>query len=607
MALDIKTPAAVYQSLLESLFTRKGSVTLGTYENSVVLYDSFKKQWSLFYRPLRIYIAYDLHAVANVLHAVEQDVRINHLHAAGFVAYEAGPGFDPALTVRSPGGFPLVWFGVYREPEPVSLEPLPPDNLPVIPWEPSVSESEYRRSFHKIKEYIRAGHTYQVNYSFRLRAPFSRDPWPLFVQMVHSQDYGYGAFVNTEAWTVCSASPELFFTLEGGELISRPMKGTAPRGLQHTDDTEQATRLALSEKNRAENVMIVDMVRNDMGQIANNASLQVSDLFLVEKYPTLWQMTSTVRCGTQADMSRVFHALFPAASITGAPKVRTMQIIAELESTPRRIYTGTIGFLSPENRAQFNVAIRTVLLDRHSNTAEYGVGGAIIWDSEVADELSECYTKAGILLRPRPDFALLETILWTPDDRYFLLDAHLKRLADSAVYFSLSVDIEAIRGKLRTLERGLPSVPHRIRLVVPQAKEPTLEARTLVPFPQPYRVGIARGPVSSRDPFLYHKTTNRSVYEQALQKAPECEDVVLWNEREEITESCIANIVVEMEGRLLTPPVRSGLLPGIYRSLLLEQRKIKERTIHLHDLQRCSRIYLVNSVRGMWEVSLSLP
>lgn len=581
-------------------------MALETYENSVVLYDSLKKQWSLFYRPLRVYIAYDLHTVANVLHTVEQDVRINHLHAAGFVAYEAGPGFDPALTIRSPDGFPLAWLGVYREPEPVSLGPLPPDNLPVIPWEPTVSESEYRRSFHKIKAYIRAGHTYQVNYSFRLRAPFSRDPWPLFVQMAHAQGYGYGAFVNTEAWTVCSASPELFFILEGGELISRPMKGTAPRGLRHTDDTEQANKLARSEKNRAENVMIVDMVRNDMGQIADNTSLQVSDLFRVEKYPTLWQMTSTVRCGTQADMSGIFRALFPAASITGAPKVRTMQIIAELENTPRRIYTGTIGFLSPENRAQFNVAIRTVLLDKHSNTAEYGVGGAIIWDSEVADELSECYTKAEILLRPRPDFSLLETILWTPDDGYFLLDAHLKRLADSAVYFSLSVDIDAIRGRLRTLERGLPPVRHRIRLVVPRAKEPALKAHTLVPLPRPYRVGIAQDPVSSRDPFLYHKTTNRSVYEQALEKVPECEDVVLWNEREEITESCIANIVVEIKGRLLTPPVQSGLLPGIYRSLLLEQGKIKERTIHIRDLQRCSRVYLINSVRGMWEVSLSL-
>ncbi|OPY83375.1 MAG: Aminodeoxychorismate synthase component 1 [Syntrophorhabdus sp. PtaU1.Bin153] len=578
----------------------------GTYENSVVLYDSFKEQWSLYHHPLKIHVAYDLQSVAKVFAAIEQDVTLNRFYAAGFVAYEAGPAFDPALTVRSSGTLPLVWFGVYREPDQISFEPLPRDDPQIISWEPSVSESEYRHSFETIKEYIRAGHTYQVNYSFRLRAPFSRDPWPLFVQMVHAQAYGYGAFVNTDAWTICSASPELFFTLEKGELVSRPMKGTAPRGLWHTDDMEKAAQLAQSEKNRAENVMIVDMVRNDMGQIADRVT-HVSDLFCIEKYPTLWQMTSSVRCRTKANISKIFRALFPAASITGAPKVRTMEIIAELENTPRRIYTGTVGFLSPEKRAQFNVAIRTVLVDKRNNTAEYGVGGAIVWDSQMKNELEECYTKAGILFQPRPDFALLETILWTPDGGYFLLDAHLKRLADSATYFFRSVDRKAIRAKLRALARRLHPVPHRIRLVVPQAAEPMLEACTLIPLPRPYCVRVAQSPVNSQDPFLYHKTTHRSAYEKALERVPECDDVVLWNEREEITESTIANIVVESEGQLLTPPLRSGLLPGTYRALLLEQGKIKEQTIHVRDLQRCSRVYLANSVRGMWEISLRRP
>lgn len=305
-------------------------------------------------------------------------------------------------------------------------------------------------------------------------------------------------------------------------------------------------------------------------------------------------------------MTDIFRALFPAASITGAPKVRTMQLITELENAPRRIYTGTIGFFSPGRKAQFNVAIRTVLVDRLSHTSEYGVGGGIVWDSEKTDELQECYTKVRILVQPTPDFALLETILWTPQNGYFLLDDHLTRLADSSAYFSRPVDMEAIREKLNALALELPPRPHRIRLVVPQENRPTLEAHTLFPPPQPYRIRLAKRPINSRDPFLYHKTTYRRVYEQALAESPGYDDVLLWNEREEVTESCIANVLVKMDGRLLTPPVHCGLLPGTYRSLLLKQGKVTEEIIHVQDLRRCSRIYLVNSVRGMWEVSLEL-
>ena len=579
-------------------------MALGVYEDSVILYDADNQQWLLFYRPVQVHVAHSLESVINSFHEIERQVLVNGFHAAGFIAYEAGPAFDPALVVRSPGSFPLLWFGIYRKPEQVSFPALSRENLVNIAWKPSVSESEYRLSISKIKEYIQAGDTYQVNYTFRLRSPFSDDPWGLFVRMVHAQGYGYGAFVNTEGWTVCSASPELFFKLEAEDLISRPMKGTVSRGLMQAEDLKQATWLAHSEKNRAENLMIVDMVRNDMGRIAEVGSVGVTSLFEVEKYPTLWQMTSTVRCKTKTGMADIFRALFPAASITGAPKVRTMQIIAELENAPRRIYTGTIGFLSPGRKAQFNVAIRTVLVDRLSNTAEYGVGGGIVWDSEKADELQECYTKARILVQSMPDFALLESILWTPQDGYFLLDYHLARLADSAAYFSRPVDIAAIRKKLNVLASELSAYPHKVRLVVPQENEPILEARMLFPLPQPYRIRIAKTPINSRDPFLYHKTTHRRIYEQALAESPGCDDVLLWNERKAVTESSIANVVAEMDGRLLTPPAHCGLLPGTYRSLLLEEGKITEEIINVQDLARCSRIWLVNSVRGMWEVSL---
>jgi len=578
-------------------------MNFGACENCIVLHDVRNQQWLFFHRPVQVYVVHCPESLLNVLREVERQVTVNHFYAAGFISYEAASAFDPAFIVKSPGSFPLAWFGIYSEPEQISFPSLRRDFIKHIPWQLSISETQYRSSIRKIKEYLRDGDTYQVNYSFRLQAPFSENPWRFFVRMIHAQGYGYGAFVNTEDWTVCSASPELFFRLDGRELISRPMKGTVSRGLWPTDDLQKASWLQRSEKNVAENVMIVDMVRNDMGRIADIGSVQATSLFDVEKYPTLWQMTSTVRCTTDPSITNIFRALFPAASITGAPKVRTIQIITELENSPRKIYTGAIGFISPQLSAQFNVAIRTVLLDRRNNLAEYGVGGGIVWDSEKSSELQECHTKARILTHQTPDFALLETILWIPKDGYFLLDYHLNRLSDSASYFSRSIDIKAIRRKLISLVYHLPTCPHIIRLLVPKDNEPVLETRILTQFPQPYRVHLAKRPVNSMNSFLYHKTTHRCVYEQALAESPGYDDVLLWNERNEITESCLANVVVEIDGRLLTPPLYSGLLPGTYRSLLLKQGKVKEKIVRIQDLHRCSKIYLINSVRGMWEIA----
>ncbi len=350
--------------------------------------------------------------------------------------------------------------------------------------------------------------------------------------------------------------------------------------------------------------MIVDMVRNDMSRIAQIGSIGVTRLFQVEKYPTVWQMTSTVRCQSTVSVLEIFRALFPAASITGAPKVRTTRIIAELENTPRNIYTGSIGFMAPGRQAQFNVAIRTVLIDKKNKTAEYGVGGGIVWESDSAGEFQECYTKAQILFQEQPEFDLLETILWTPDKGYFLLDYHLQRLRDSAEYFSFEIDIEHIHSRLRQVAKNLPSHQQRVRLCVSSAGHTRIEATPLKPLPVPYRIRLARQAINRENPFLYHKTTHRQVYEAALNQIPGYPDVLLWNEQGEITESCIANIVVAKNGIFITPPVESGLLPGTYRQWLLEQGKIVEERITLSDLQKCDKIYLINAVRGMWEIVL---
>ncbi|MCK4467634.1 MAG: chorismate-binding protein, partial [Desulfobacterales bacterium] len=340
-----------------------------------------------------------------------------------------------------------------------------------------------------------------------------------------------------------------------------------------------------SEKNRAENVMIVDMVRSDMGRIAHTGSIQVDELFALEKYPTLWQMTSTVTAKTKAGLSEIFRALFPPASITGAPKPRTMQIIAELETGPRRIYTGSIGFISPDRKAQFNVAIRTVLVDKIKGQAEYGVGGGIVWDSTETIEFEESQTKAKILTERLSDFSLLETILWVPENGYYLLQQHLARLKDSAIYFSFSADIDAIRDKLLSLAGAFPHTAHKVRLLVAKnghiTCKPEVLRHSIVRHIQ--RVCLAQSPIDSSNPFLYHKTTNRRVYDQALASCPGYDDVILWNEKGEVTESCIANIVIELDGKLYTPPVQCDLLAGTFRAWLIKQNKVREKVIRLKD------------------------
>ncbi|MEE4378753.1 MAG: aminodeoxychorismate synthase component I [Candidatus Competibacteraceae bacterium] len=537
------------------------------------------------------------------MQAVEQEVDEAGLYAAGFISYEAATGFDAALITRAPGCFPLLWFGIFKEPESINL-PVKPAADADITWQASISERDYQRTFRRIKRHIEAGDTYQVNYSFRLQAPFADDPWSLFLRMIHAQGSGYGAFVDIGTHSLCSASPELLFSLNAETLISRPMKGTVERGLWSAEDQSHRDWLAQSEKNRAENVMIVDMVRNDMGRIADTGSVQVTHLFDVEKYPTLWQLTSSVRCTTRRSVTDILGALFPAASITGAPKAHTMQLIAELETSPRNIYTGTIGYLAPNRRAQFNVAIRTVLVDKADHSAEYGVGGGIVWDSQERSEWQECYAKAKVLGQLATDFDVLETIRWTPDEGYFLLDRHMDRLAASADYFSRLIDAATLRAKLAKLADTLPLQPHRVRLLLPKANEPIVQAYPLKPSAPIYRARLAKQSIDSKNPFLYHKTTQREVYEQALAEWPGYDDVVLWNENQQITESCIANIIVELDGKRLTPPVRCGLLAGVYRSWLLEQGQIVESIITVDDLSRCSGVYLINSVRGLWEVVL---
>jgi para-aminobenzoate synthetase/4-amino-4-deoxychorismate lyase len=559
-----------------------------------------------FDRPEQIITTSNIEEVLPKLRQIESAVNDQGLYAAGFLAYEAAPAFDPALQTQpeSIAPLPLLWFGLYEQPETITL-PAPDTAYSLGDWRPSVSPEAFEQAINQIREYIAAGETYQVNYTFRLQAAFQGDPLALFTDLVPAQRPNYAAYNETEDFAICSASPELFFTLDGDLLTSRPMKGTAARGTTQAGDRQQAEWLQHSEKNRAENVMIVDMIRNDIGRVAQTGTVNVPDLFTVERYPTLWQMTSTVTGRTTASLSDILAALFPCASITGAPKVRTMRLISQLETQPRGLYTGCIGYLAPGRQAQFNVAIRTVTVDKRRQEAVYGVGSGIVWDSVARDEYQECQVKARILTERRPPFSLLETMLWTPEGGIFLLAEHLQRLADSAAYFDYPLDLEQLRQKLAETTAGLPPQPHKLRLLLDDQGRLTLETMLqLPPDPQkPFRIALPLESIQSDNIFLYHKTTHRRVYEQARLSRPDCDDVLLWNERGEITETTIANVLVRLDGRWLTPPITSGLLPGTHRAHLLAQGAIQEQIITLDDLPRMEEIHLINSVRERWKVS----
>ena len=563
-------------------------------------------RWLRFSDPVAVVQTQRVEEVQSRLLEVANLVEGQRLHAAGFVSYEAAPAFDAALPARPASDLPLFWFGLYREPEevqPAALFPATKEDEPPLHWQPAISRAAYDAAIAAIKDAIARGDTYQVNFTFPLHAGFEGDPRGLFGRMLRAQRCRYAAYVDTGQYVVCSASPELFWELDGQQLRSRPMKGTAARGRTTDEDEAQRQWLLNSAKNRAENVMIVDMVRNDMGRIARYGSVHVPALFDVEHYPTVWQMTSTVVCETDASATAIMAALFPCASITGAPKVRTMEIINELEVQSRGVYTGCIGVLAPDRRAQFSVAIRTVVIDREAATASYGVGGGVVWDSQTDAEYDEALLKAQVLMRRQPAFELLETLRWTPDEGYYLRDRHLQRLVDSAGYFDVPLRREEVAQQLNALAGTFAGLPQRVRVLLSQSGAVRCEAAPLVQLADalPLRVGLAREPVNTSDPFLFHKTTHRAVYEAARRSCPDCDDVLLWNERGELTESTIANLVVERDGELVTPPVASGLLAGTLRAELLAQGTIHEGVVRVADLEPGQRVWLINSLRGWRE------
>lgn len=563
--------------------------------------DSRQAGWWRFRSPLERLGAASLEEIPALLERVELAAE-EGLWAVGFVTYEAAPAFDPSLVVRAPGAGALAAFSLFEPPESLST-PAFARPAGAVDLAPLLTREEHAAALATIREAIASGETYQVNFTFPMRAQFAGDPEQLFWSLAPASRAPHAALLDCGETALVSLSPELFFSRHGDRLEMRPMKGTRSRGRFPEEDARQAAELAGSAKERAENLMIVDMVRNDLGRIAEAGSVAVSGLFDLERYPTVWQMTSTVTASSRARLREIFAALFPCASVTGAPKARTMEWICRLERSPRRAYCGAIGWAAPERRSAFSVAIRTAVVDRRAETLEYGVGSGVVWDSRPGAEYEECLAKARALAEPPPPFSLFETMLWRPGCGIALLEEHLARLAASAAYFGFDSDEKAWRvvvGSGIAVLAGRETERQRIRLeLAPDgalsfASEPFRSERRV------WSVTLAGVAVDSRDVTLFHKTTNRTLYDAALAaaRAAGVDEAILWNERGELTEGTRTNLVLEIDGVRQTPARECGLLAGTFRQALLARGRLKEAVLGREELSRASRVWLVNALRG---------
>ncbi len=554
--------------------------------------------WRVFKGRFRVIEAGDPESVPLVIALVERLCSKLSLYAFGFVAYEASKAFDPSMGGRFRHlSHPYARFTLYRYATKADAPPAVarPRAYSLSGFRASSTCSRYIRAFHEVKAALSAGMSYQCNLTLRLRARFSGDPYAFFLALLEGQpSSGYAAYLEGEGYALCSVSPELFFERKGGSLSMKPMKGSAARrpGLE-----DGSTVLASSLKDRAENVMIVDMVRNDLGRIAEHGSVRVESLFDVESHASIHQMTSKVVATSASGLASVFSALFPSASVTGAPKRSTMRLIEKLEDSPRGAYCGAIGMIEPNGDARFSVAIRTAIINRVAQEARYGIGSGVVWDSGPLAELKECFLKARPFLRLPEPFSIYETMLWRPGFGYYLLDRHRERIRESASFFGYPFDSGAFDVALIEAAVRFSREPMRVRLILSEGGTMRLDYAPIreVPFPHTPILGIATRPVSALDPFLGHKTTRP----RALLPMSGCDDAILYNEEGELTETLRANIALLKGGRLVTPPLACGLLPGTMRAELIERGILIEGKLELADLAEADSLWLFNAVRGL--------
>jgi para-aminobenzoate synthetase/4-amino-4-deoxychorismate lyase len=561
--------------------------------------------WSgKFSAPTKTFVATTMDEVLSLLERAELEAQAGNFVVV-MLTYESAPAFDSALVTHEPAVLPLAWAAVF--PERSSFEPAGIAASEPTHWQPKIAKAEYDEKISTIQELIARGDTYQVNYSFPLTGAINADPINYYERLRQSQGAKYSAYLDLGRYKILSLSPELFFERKGDQVWTRPMKGTIRRGRWSEEDEALALWLANSEKDKAENVMIVDLLRNDLGKVSLPGSVNVTSLFELERFETVWQMTSTVesRLKRGTKLVDLMRALFPCGSITGAPKIRTMQIINELERFPRGVYTGTIGLLLPGGDCIFNVAIRTVLIDSEGATATFGVGGGVTIDSTADREYEECLVKAKFLESTPQEFDLFESLL-LEHGNYFLLARHIERLKSSAIFFGFEFSEAEAISVLAGLNGQRPSGKWKVKLTLSKTGTLATEVSELgTRGDKPLRVAIARSPVHSSNRLFFHKTTAREFYLSELEAQPDCDDVIFYNELGEVTESTIANVVVRIDGKLFTPKRSSGLLAGTFRDQLLTNGEIEERTITLDELRKADEVFLINSVRKWMRAVLS--
>ncbi|QQR74195.1 MAG: chorismate-binding protein [Holophagales bacterium] len=567
-----------------------------------------ERGWWRFASPVGGCVAQEADAVPGTLAAVEEACE-RGLWAVGSVEYEAAPGFDRALAVRSrTENRALAGFAFFEPPE--ELATLPPPGS-AEPWvsrlDPDLGAADHASALGTIHEAIARGETYQVNFTFALRGRCGTTAEELFFALAPAAEAPLALFLDLGDRAVVSLSPELFFERDGELLRMRPMKGTRRRGRWREEDEALAVELASAEKDRAENLMIVDMVRNDLGRVARAGTVRVTRLFDVERYPTVWQMTSTVEATSRAPLPELFAALFPCASVTGAPKASTMGWIARLEREPRGVYCGALGWVAPGGRARFGVGIRTADVEAASGDLVYRVGSGVVWDSAPAAEYAECLAKGRALSTDPCPVELFETLRLGRDRRLARVELHLARLAASAERFGLPCDRQLAREVLAEHVTRLPPERsrRRVRLTLAPDGAFAVTSEPIASARRPWIAALVGAPVESADLLLFHKTTRRERYDRALAEARACgaDEAILRNERGELTEGCRTNLLLRVGGRWLTPRREAGLLPGVARERLLRTGRVAESTLTVTDLAAAESVLLINSLRGAIRVA----
>ena len=524
-------------------------------------------------------------------------------YAVGYLSYEAAPAFETKFQVIDGPLMSeyLLYFTIHEtvqtEPIPLAYEPI---TLPKS-WLELTSAEEYKAAIEQIHHHIRQGDTYQVNYTVQLQQKLTADPFAIYNRLVVEQNAHYNAFIQHDDVSIISISPELFFKKDGDRLTTRPMKGTTNRGLTTETDLKQAQWLAQDQKNRSENMMIVDLLRNDMNRISKIGSEDVKSLCQVEQYSTVWQMTSTIETQLlpNSSLSDVFQALFPCGSITGAPKIATMEIINKVEKQPRGVYCGAIGILVPQGPSIFNVAIRTLQME--GTKAVYGVGGGITWDSKWEAEYEETKQKAAVLYRQNPRFDLISTGR-VHQGKLLFLEEHMKRLQESSRYFDYPFNKEKVKKQVEDLCQSLDfDTDYRLKMSLAKDGELTFEHNQLTGLADDFcqaRLVEQTYPLDS--PYTYFKTS----YRPHISLGPH--EQIYYNQKKELLETSIGNLVLKIEDQLYTPPIRLGLLNGIYRQNLIANNQVTERVLTLDNLKQAQAIYGCNAVRGLYELKVDI-